>query len=476
MRLTALNPAALAAGLTPDQALADARALVPDLRVQPRDRAAEAAALVRLARWCGRFSPHVAPTPPPYQGLMLDARGLAQAFGGEAAWLGQLVQRLAGFGLTVGAALAPTPGAACALGLADPRAAGPGGVVISDQALEAALAPLPLSALRLPARTVEGLFALGIKRVGEMARLPRASLTRRFGGIALLRLDQAMGRAPEPIDPLEPEARFGAAQRLAEPLIEGAGLVELGQRLAHKLCRRLSARGLGVRRLVWLLYRVDGESLRIDIGAAQPIDRAERLARLLTERLAALEGRLDLGFGIDASRLLALAVEPMRAVAQSLDPAEAAVIAAEAAVNELGDRLVARMGAGAVWRLAGRDTHDPFAAQVRVGLSQTPPPTGFDPALALHRPALIFNPPEPADALAEVPDGPPRRLSWRRQTLRVVRAEGPERIAPLWWCGPAAERDFYRIETAEGQRLWVMRQGRYAQGEGPRWFVAGAGP
>ena len=49
------------------------------------------------------------------------------------------------------------------------------------------------------------------------------------------------------------------------------------------------------------------------------------------------------------------------------------------------------------------------------------------------RPCLLFAEPEPVDVLAEIPEGPPARFTWRRVTRRVVKAEGPERIAPEWW-------------------------------------------
>jgi protein ImuB len=75
-----------------------------------------------------------------------------------------------------------------------------------------------------------------------------------------------------------------------------------------------------------------------------------------------------------------------------------------------------------------------------------------------------------------VPDGPPVRFRWRRVLHEVVRAEGPERIAPEWWHdrGERAVRDYYRLEDAAGRRFWVFRRGLYGTGaEPPRWFLHG---
>jgi protein ImuB len=82
--------------------------------------------------------------------------------------------------------------------------------------------------------------------------------------------------------------------------------------------------------------------------------------------------------------------------------------------------------------------------------------------------------PEPISAMAEVPDGAPRRLTWRRVEHRVARASGPERIAAEWWRADGPTRDYYRVETTAGQRLWLYREGLYGrETDTPRWFVQG---
>jgi len=84
--------------------------------------------------------------------------------------------------------------------------------------------------------------------------------------------------------------------------------------------------------------------------------------------------------------------------------------------------------------------------------------------------------------LAEIPEGPPARFTWRRVSRRVVKAEGPERIAPEWWravspkaSSPARPRDYYRIEDEDGHRYWVFRDGLYQESElgPPGWYLHG---
>ena len=103
------------------------------------------------------------------------------------------------------------------------------------------------------------------------------------------------------------------------------------------------------------------------------------------------------------------------------------------------------------------------------------------------RPPLLFPTPEPLTVLAEIPEGPPARFTWRRVMHRVVKSEGPERIAPEWWRGLVREgrtsetinsarpRDYYRIEDEDGHRYWVFREGLYQEaGLGPpSWYLHG---
>jgi protein ImuB len=64
--------------------------------------------------------------------------------------------------------------------------------------------------------------------------------------------------------------------------------------------------------------------------------------------------------------------------------------------------------------------------------------------------------------MAELPDQPPLRFSWRGRMHRVARADGPERIYGEWWkkSGEAdAVRDYFQVEDEEGARFWLYRRG-----------------
>jgi protein ImuB len=93
------------------------------------------------------------------------------------------------------------------------------------------------------------------------------------------------------------------------------------------------------------------------------------------------------------------------------------------------------------------------------------------------RPLRLFARPEPVEAIAEVPDGPPARFRWRRVLHEVAIAEGPERIAMEWWrdeTGQALTRDYFRLECRDGLRAWLYREGLFGhETSQPRWFLHG---
>lgn len=424
----------------------------------PPDRPPAGDALTRLARWCRRYTPLTAPAPA--DGVWLDVTGCAPLFGGEAGLLSDLLARLSRHGLTARAALADTPGAAHALARFAPGSA----TIVPPGATAAALAALPLAALRLDPAIVSGLARLGLLRIGQICGIARAPLTRRFGASLWWRLDQALGREEEPLSPLRPAEALEASLAFPEPIATAESLAAAFARLAEDLCRRLERAGAGLRRCELLCRRSDGESRMIRIGTARPSRDPAHLARLLGERI----GEIDPGEGIDSLTLVASLDEPLAPVqATGLDQAAAPPPCDLAA---LVDRLANRLGEGRVYRAAPRQSAWPERAVRR--LPPLAPPAACDWPAALPRPSRLLLPPEPVETLALLPDHPPLFFVWRRRRHAVRRADGPERICGEWWRGAAEEaalRDYFQLEDETGARFWLFRA---APGAG-HWFLHG---
>ncbi|WP_206073198.1 DUF6504 family protein [Erythrobacter colymbi] len=481
-RITAANPAGIAAGARAGMLLADARALCPDLVAVPADPAGDLAALEKLALWAQRWGPWSALDPP--DGVLVDVTGVAHLFGGEEALLADVGRAFAQRGLTVRAALAPTAGAAWAL--AHHHAGARAILAPGDDPLRL-LADLPVAALRLDDDVLTVLRRLGIKRLGELAGVSgagadpaqeaaaRDALRRRFrnrhspAANPLLRLDQLLGRVPEPLLPVIDRPVPMVQRRLMEPLRHRTPLDTVVADLAADMVRALEARGEGARRLELALWRVDGEVLQRRIELAAATREAAHITRLFAARL----DDVDAGFGIEMVQMRASWSEPLHLSQADLDAAAEDHGTALAACI---DRLTVRLGPRAVTRPVPRASHIPERAQ-----GWQPPLAPVPPAqsqLAFHtRPLKLLDRPEPIAVLHAAPDGVPQRFRWRGTVREVLRVEGPERIAPEWWRERSSTRlrDYYRIEDEAGRRYWIYRQGIIGDGRGgvPDWFLQG---
>lgn len=527
IRLVAVNRTALAAGVRPGLSLAEARALLPGLAVAEAAPAADAEALDRLARWCGRYSPWTAVdtgtlatalnTGPaganPLDaggwrgelgggaGLWLDVSGCAHLFGGEQALLDDLTGRLRGLGMAAVAAVADTAGAAWAAARFIPHeescnsGAGATAIVIPADGLAAALAPLPVAALRLPPAMIDSLILVGLRRIADVEALPRGPLAARFGGLLLRRLDQALGRAEEPLSPRRSVPAMLARLVFADPIGHRDDIAAAARHLIADLCVRLEAAYLGARRLELTLYRTDGTVAGAAIGTSRPSRDPSHLQRLFREKLEAL----DAGFGVEVATVAAVVAEPLAPAQMALN-ADGGIEAE--AIGRLIDRLGNRLGPGNVSRFAQRASHVPERACRETpaargaargtmpgaahGASKGPAkgskPSGAGGGRSRQpRPLTLLPWPEPIEVIAPVPDGPPVLIRRGGRHHKVVAAEGPERIAPEWWLQDGGHdpecqsrvRDYYRVEDEQGHRLWIYREGLYRPDVPPRWYLHG---
>ena len=465
--LAAVDEAAALAGLAPGLPLADARALLPGLETAGHAPDEDRRALLRLAEWCGRYTPWSAPDPACGDagggaGLLLDVTGCAHLFGGEAALLAELTGRLERFGFAARAALAETVGAAWAVARFATDPAHPWRVVAPGEA-RAALNPLPPAALRLPPAALELLERLGLRSVGALADLPAETLVPRLGPEPARRLRQALDAAPEALSPLAPVPPQLARRIFAEPILTAEDIARALDGLTASLCRSLEAAQQGARRLDLTLYRVDGGLQRLTLGTSRPSRDPAHLSRLFAGRI---EG-IDPGFGIEVMTLAATGSEPLTARQIALEPGTDARGTGDLA--GLVDRLGARFGLARVFALAPVESHLPERAQRPVPALESAAGAAWHDGRP--RPILLFARPEAVEVVALLPDHPPARFRWRRILHRVARAEGPERIAPEWWRDGEAgteepARDYFRVEDEEGRRFWLYRAGQH-------WFLHG---
>ncbi len=486
VEVAAANVTARSLGLGPGTALTMARAQVPGLKVCEADPNGDAAALAALAELLSRrWAPSVAISDA--DGLFIDLTGVAHLHGGEARFCRRLLRLLARHGVAARVAVANTAGAAWAL--ARFGASAPAQILAPGEQADA-IASLPVAALRLEPPALELLARLGVDSIGQLMAMPRAPLVRRFGRIIVDRLDQATGRAPEPFEPVVPPTCVMVEQCFAEPIATPEAIEYWLGVLMPRLAAELAKAGQGARSIEMAAARVDGVPQRLRLGFARPTRDAAHMLRLTLRRIEEVEP----GYGIDAIALHVRRADPLGA--EALSPA----LADEAGTDlaPLIDVLANRIGADRLWRVVPVESDVPERSWTRS--PPLLPPADRTRALKDEdvrrldmstpdhpwhsrwpRPVLLLRRPERIDhVLAELPDQPPKRFSWRGTPHLVVRAEGPERVVGEWWRRAAerqAVRDYFRVEDQAGQRFWLFRRGDGVRGETGdlSWFVHGLG-
>jgi protein ImuB len=457
------------AGVTAGLPLAEARTLLerrssggPAAFVAEDPRAARDD-LRTLADWHRRFTPLVGleegDRP---ECLLLDVTGCGPLCGDEAGLLRRLGHDLRELGLHPRIAVAETVGAAWAVARCAPR-----DTCVPAEETDAALAPLPVAALRLPGSALRTLDELRVTTVARLLRLPRAEWAPRFGTIVAERVDQAFGRRPEPLTVERPREMPVAREDCEPPIGDRLLLERLLRRRLEPLVRDVADRGEGLLRLDVALRHAGSRPTEFAVELLRPAVEAEHLDELLRLRLE----RLRIEAEIVGVELRAAVTAPRRSRLRELFPDPQRAAADELAA--LCERLTGRLGRDAVLRPIVTEEPEPEAAGRLVPLSEAVDSSSRGSAFAATddeedswrerfaraelRPLRLLHDPPAVQVAPSVPDGAPRRVTWAGGTHAVVRTWGPERIVSGWWCARSVVRDYWRVELETGQWLWLFR-------------------
>lgn len=457
MVITAANIPAEQKGIYSGMVLSDARAAVPNLDVQD-DRPDLAGKLLRrLAEWCIRFTPVVAVDMP--DGLLLDVTGCAHLWGGETQYLNVIIRKLTARGYDIRAAMADTIGVAWAMA----RFGDTSCVVEPGRHIEALL-PLPPESLRLEPEAVERLHKLGLRQVSRFIKMPRPSLRRRFGVQFLTRLDQALGRQEETLEPVIPVVPYQERLPCLEPIVTATGIEIALQQLLEALCLRLQQDQQGLRTAILKCYRVDSKIEQIDIGTNRATYHVKHLFQLFALKLSTIEPAL----GIELFVLEAPRVEDYYAHQEQLWTGGGSL--EDVRLSELIDRLAGKLGAQTIHRYLPDEHYWPERSfKQALSISEKPTTTWRNDK---QRPLQILAVPEPITVTAPIPDYPPMLFIYRGKRHAIVKADGPERIEQEWWLQEGEHRDYYHVEDEQGSRYWLFRLGHYDD-KTYRWFIHG---
>ncbi|WP_242164710.1 DNA polymerase Y family protein [Lysobacter sp. M15] len=431
--LHAVNTAAAGAGLRAGMRLTAAHALLPEVALVEHDRQADTRWQRFLAAWAYRHSSLVSAQWPGC--IVLEVRASFRLLGPWPRIEARLREELDALGFCHRIALAPTPRAAQVFaGLRD------GLALPHPGAMADTLDRVPVRRAQLPGDSGERLQRMGIRDLRTLRALPRDAVRRRFGLPLLEHMDRLYGEADDPLAFYAPPDHFDARVELGYEVESHTALLFPLRRLVGDLCTYLSVRDGGIQRFVLRLEHEEGHA-DVEVGLLAPEREPAMLFELARSRLE----RVALAKPVVGMRLLARELPPFVPASRDLFEVRAQQ---QLPWPQLRERLRARLGDDAVYRIAPAGDPRPERAWRRIEgdgarIDAAPP-----------------RPPRPLWLL-------PRPLPLRGARLRIV--SGPERLESGWWDGEDARRDYYVLETTQGQRAWAFAP----PGEQGGWMLHG---
>ncbi len=414
-------------------------------------------ALTGAATWALQFTPRVALSE---EAIVMEVEASARLFGGKRALRDRLLHESADLGAT-GLAWAPNSLAALALG----RASIENGF---KRPLPDLLDALPMQTLSATAPHLVTLTQLGCRTLGDLRKLPRGGISRRFDKLLLAALDQAYGLRPEVHAWFELPETFSSRLELHSRVESAPALLFGARRLLLQLCGWLAARHAGITTVTlrWahdtMRARSAGDGGELSIRTAQPMRDVEHLCRLLAEHLA----RVTLLAPAGELMLEAVDVVTLEETSASLLPDSGQAGESLALVLE---RIAARLGPERVLRPVIVEDHRLEWAQhwqpapqplprKRLRSTSTPQPTFVLPqplrlAMRGHRPIY---------------QGPLHLLA------------GPHRVEGGWWHRVERDgaqdtehvsRDYWVALSEHAGVLWIYQE-RLAD-EQTAWYLHG---
>ncbi|HYG01943.1 MAG TPA: DNA polymerase Y family protein [Chryseosolibacter sp.] len=457
MIITATNAVAEEMNITREMVVADAKAIISNLHIADDKPDIPEKLLRRIAEWCIRFTPVVAVDLP--DGLIFDATGCAHLWGGEDAYLNDVVKKLQARGYDVKATMADSQLVAWGAS----RFLKDTSVVPAGAALETLL-KLPPEALRIETGISQRLHQLGLHQVKQFISIPRPALRKRFGPSLLQQLDKALGLTLEMIDPVIPVEQYEERLPCLDPIITAPGIeIALG-RLLDTLCNRLRQDQKGIRIARLVCHRLDSKIVYAEISTNKPSHNVKHLFKLFGFRLSAI----DPGPGIELFILQGLKTEDV--LPQQERMWDGAKGLSEDTFSELIDRISLKTGANSISRYLPSEHHWPERSFKKASSLDEPLITEW--RVDKPRPLHLLSVPEPIHVTAPIPDYPPMLFRYNGKVHKVVKADGPERVEQEWWIQEGQHRDYYTVEDEEGGRYWLFRAGHYHD-KHFHWFLHG---
>lgn len=414
-------------------------------------------ALRGVATWALQFTPRVATSE---EAVLLEVEASTRLFGGKRALRDRIVQEGAEQGVST---LAWATNSLAAHLLA--RAGIENGF---KRPLDELLDALPMKVLTAAAPHEAILSRLGCRTLGDLRRLPRGGVSRRFDKALLGALDRAYGLMPEAHAWVELPDTFEARLELMSRVEMAPALLFAARRLLLQMCGWLAARHCGIVAftLRWahdvMRSMEAGEGGQITIRTAAPSRSLEPLCRLLAEHLARVELKAPVGeLGLCVTEVVPLGE---KSLALLPDPSEQGE-----SLQRVLERIAARLGPDRVLRPVLAEDHRLEWMQTWQALPAPVPRKGADP-IAMPQPTWVL--PQPLKLATR------GHRPLYQGALHLL--TGPHRVEGGWWhrLGEGADartghvqRDYWVALSEHAGVLWIYQK-RLARDE-TAWYLHG---
>jgi protein ImuB len=450
-------PLAQRQGVRPLMPLTEATALA-DPHLEKFDPQQDRLALLKVAKWCEQFSPAIAIEEPDC--LLMDVTGLVPIFGSEQALVTQIRREFHERRLVMQVAVTDTYAAAWALSHYSRSTV----VIVPPGEVIDAISTLPTAALKLDEQIEATLQELGVETIGQLAAIPRDEVASRFNPTLIDRLDQASGRLLEAVEPYYAPPELTRTLEFEAPISNREALGTVAIELLSQIIPFLASQQRGITKFVCEFVCEHEPTVRMTVGLYQPTTIINHLGELALLQLETLK------FTGPISKVRLLVCGTARLQVAQLELFDVENVAEQnRQLALLVNRLSSRLGQSAVVRpVLVPDAKAEFSYRYqsltennRRSIAKLVKPCG-----PLQRPIHLLPKIVPLQVLGML-EGPPKVFHWRGESFDIKRVWGPERIQAGWWHGRYEKRDYYRVETDNGNRFWLFRRGDGA------WFLHG---
>lgn len=410
-----------------------------------------------IATWALQFTPRVAISE---EAVLMEVEASVRLFGGKRALRDRVVREGGDQGVK---SLAWATNSLAAHALAR------GGIENGfKRPLEELLDGLPMHVLTAVGPHHGTLSRLGCRTLGDIRRLPRGGIGRRFDKALLAALDRAHGLLPEVHAWVQLPETFESRLELMSRVDMAPALLFGTRRLLLQMCGWLAARHRGVSAFTvrWahdsMRARDAGDGGALTIRTAEPSRNLEHLCRLLAEHLTKIELKAPVGeLWVSATEVVALEER-----SASLLPDETR---AGESLQLVLERIAARLGPERVLRPVLAEDHRLEWMQMWQPVCQPIPCKGAAP-VGMPQPSWVL--PEPLKLATR-----DHRPLYQGVLYLLT---GPHRVEGGWWHrlgegGQArtahVQRDYWVALSEHAGVLWVFQE-RLASDD-TAWYLHG---